>query len=53
MSNNKNQQMDFEKKIAEIEDRIKSVTALAKNNDVDIDKELNRLQLKITTTETP
>lgn len=47
MSNNKNQQMDFEKKIAEIEDRIKSVTALAKNNDVDIDKELNRLQLKL------
>ena len=30
MSNNKNQPMDFEKKIAEIEDRIKSVTALAK-----------------------
>lgn len=47
MSNNKNQSMDFEKKIAEIEDRIKSVTALAKNNDVDIDKELNRLQLKL------
>ncbi len=47
MSNNKNQSMDFEKKIAEIEDRIKSVTALAKNNDMDIDKELNRLQLKL------
>ena len=47
MSNNKNQTMDFEKKIAEIEDRIKSVTALAKNNDMDIDKELNRLQSKL------
>lgn len=47
MSNNKNQPMDFEKKIAEIEDRIKSVTALAKNNDMDIDKELNRLQSKL------
>jgi len=47
MSNNKNQPMDFEKKIAEIEDRIKSVTALAKSNDMDIDKELNRLQSKL------
>lgn len=39
--------MDFEKKIVEIEERIKTVTALAKDSDVNIDKELNRLQLKL------
>ena len=39
--------LDFEKKIIEIEDRIKTVSALAKDSDVNIDKELNRLQLKL------
>ena len=39
--------LDFEKKIVEIEERIKNVTELAKNSDVSIDKELNRLQLKL------
>lgn len=47
MSSNKNQSTDFEKKIAEIEDRIKSITSLSKSGDVNIDKELNRLQLKL------
>ncbi|MBQ8785420.1 MAG: acetyl-CoA carboxylase carboxyltransferase subunit alpha [Alphaproteobacteria bacterium] len=39
--------LDFEKKIIEIEERIKTVSALAKDSDVNIDKELNRLQLKL------
>ncbi|MBR1648223.1 MAG: acetyl-CoA carboxylase carboxyltransferase subunit alpha [Alphaproteobacteria bacterium] len=47
MSNNAPVVLDFEKKIMEIEDRIKTVTALAKDSDVNIDKELNRLQLKL------
>jgi len=47
MDNNMKTVLDFEKKIVEIEDRIKNVTALAKEGDVNIDKELNRLQLKL------
>lgn len=47
MSNETNVVLDFEKKIVEIEERIKTVTALAKDSDVNIDKELNRLQLKL------
>ena len=47
MNKIKDQSLDFEKKIAELEDRIKKLTDLAKNNDVDIDKELNRLQQKL------
>lgn len=47
MSNETNVVLDFEKKIVEIEERIKMVTALAKDSDVNIDKELNRLQLKL------
>lgn len=47
MSNEANVVLDFEKKIVEIEERIKTVTALAKDSDVNIDKELNRLQLKL------
>ena len=47
MSNDANVVLDFEKKIVEIEERIKTVTALAKDSDVNIDKELNRLQLKL------
>lgn len=47
MSNDTKVVLDFEKKIIEIEDRIKTVTALAKDSDVNIDKELNRLQLKL------
>ena len=47
MSNEINVVLDFEKKIVEIEERIKTVTALAKDSDVNIDKELNRLQLKL------
>ena len=43
MSNDANVVLDFEKKIVEIEERIKTVTALAKDSDVNIDKELNRL----------
>ncbi len=47
MSDETNVVLDFERKIVEIEDRIKTVTALAKDSDVNIDKELNRLQLKL------
>ncbi len=47
MSDDTNVVLDFERKIVEIEDRIKTVTALAKDSDVNIDKELNRLQLKL------
>ena len=47
MDNNINTVLDFEKKIVEIEERIKNITALAKDGDVNIDKELNRLQLKL------
>lgn len=47
MSMVKDQNPDFEKKIAELEEKIKNLTALAKTNDVDIDKELNRLQQKL------
>lgn len=47
MNNNTKTVLDFEKKIIEIEERIKNVTALAKDSDVNIDKELNRLQLKL------
>lgn len=47
MSKDANVVLDFEKKIIEIEDRIKTVTVLAKGSDVNIDKELNRLQLKL------
>lgn len=47
MTDETNVVLDFERKIVEIEDRIKTVTALAKDSDVDIYKELNRLQLKL------
>jgi len=47
MSNDPKMVLDFEKKISEIEERIKSVNALAKENDMGIDKELNRLQQKL------
>lgn len=47
MSTDQTVVLDFEKKVAEIEEKIKLVNALAKNNDVDIDKELNRLQQKL------
>lgn len=47
MSNDTPVVLDFEKKIIEIEERIKTVNALAKDSDVDIDKELNRLQQKL------
>ncbi len=47
MSDETNVVLDFERKIVEIEDRIKTVTALAKDSDVNISKELNRLQLKL------
>lgn len=39
--------LDFEKKINEIEEKIKMLNALAKDSDMDIDKELNRLQQKL------
>ncbi len=47
MSENQSAVLDFEKKINEIEEKIKMLNALAKDNDVDIGKELNRLQLKL------
>ena len=47
MNKVKDQSQDIEKKIAELEEKIKNLTALAKSNDVDIDKELNRLQQKL------
>lgn len=47
MTDETNVVLDFERKIVEIEDRIKTVTALAKDSDVNIYKELNRLQLKL------
>lgn len=47
MSNEPTVVLDFEKKIAEIEEKIKSVSALAKDSDVNIDKEMNRLQTKL------
>lgn len=47
MSNDTNVVLDFERKIIEIEDRIKTLTALAKDSDVNIDKEINRLQQKL------
>ena len=39
--------LDFEKKIAEIEEKMKSVNALSKDGDVNLDRELNRLQQKL------
>ncbi len=47
MSKNQSAVLDFEKKINEIEEKIKMLNTLAKDSDVDIDKELNRLQLKL------
>lgn len=47
MSNDTPVVLDFEKKISEIEEKIKTVNALAKDSDVDLDKELNRLQQKL------
>ena len=47
MSENQPAVLDFEKKINEIEEKIKMLNTLAKDSDVDIGKELNRLQLKL------
>ena len=47
MSENQPAVLDFEKKINELEDKIKTLNALAKDSDVDIDRELNRLQQKL------
>jgi acetyl-CoA carboxylase carboxyl transferase subunit alpha len=47
MGNNQTVVLDFEKKISELEEKIKAVNALAKDSDMNIDKELNRLQQKL------
>ena len=47
MSDNQSAVLDFEKKIIEIEEKIKMLNTLAKDSDVNIDKELNRLQQKL------
>lgn len=47
MSNDAPVVLDFEKKIVDIEERIKAVSSLAKGSSVDLDKELNRLQQKL------
>ncbi len=47
MSENQPAVLDFEKKINEIEEKIKMLNALAKDSDMNIDKELNRLQQKL------
>ncbi len=47
MSKNQPAVLDFEKKINEIEEKIKMLNTLAKDSNVDIDKELNRLQIKL------
>ncbi len=47
MSNNQPAVLDFEKKINELEEKIKTLNTLAKDSDVDIGKEINRLQQKL------
>ena len=47
MSNNNTLVLDFEKNIVEIEAKIESLKLLAKDQDVDIAQEVNRLEQKL------
>ncbi len=47
MVQNSSAVLDFEKKINEIEEKIKMLNALAQDSDINIDKEINRLQQKL------